>query len=110
MLNRIQGRVWFCCPVCGQKLLQVVDFDASCHGLEGVCKKCKCEYPLTVDKEELEAVMTEEERELMRGASFFTGLARNLTPKQMDWLLDLALWNVRNNLRQEQTNGKCQAN
>lgn len=47
MVRLIGGRLWFCCPHCGQKL-HPVSANASCHGVTTYCKKCKKEVPLEI--------------------------------------------------------------
>lgn len=89
MLKRIEGQMWYCCPCCGQKLLKVMGWDTHCSGLEGVCKKCKREYEICVDRKELEALMTEEERTKEEMKDLIDCLADNLTIDQLEWLLAL---------------------
>lgn len=113
MLKRIKEQVWFCCPCCEQKLLKVVGWDASSHGLEGICKKCKCTYEVCVKREELEAVMTEEERIKEDKKEWISTLANNLSVDQLEWILCMEQSYHRRNLEKQlgrQTDGKRQAN
>lgn len=110
MLKRIKGQVWFCCPCCEQKLLKVVDWDASGQGLEGICKKCKCEYEVFVSRDEMGAVMTEEERIKEDKKQQIAMHANGLSIDQMDWILSMEKnCHVRNLERVMQTDGKRQA-
>lgn len=40
MVKSINGVLWYCCPVCGQKLFKVGK-NAQCSGIYLLCKKCK---------------------------------------------------------------------
>lgn len=39
MVKLIQGRAWYCCPVCNKKMFQVKD-GAACRGVMLACKQC----------------------------------------------------------------------
>lgn len=40
MVKRIKGQLWYCCPVCGQKLHLMVP-GAICSGVLTSCRRCK---------------------------------------------------------------------
>lgn len=108
MLKRIKGQVWFCCPCCEQKLLKVVGWDASSHGLEGICKKCKSEYEISISREELEAVMTVEERAREDNREMLSCITRGMTIEQLEWMLAFGRSLSRHS--RGKTDGKRQAN
>lgn len=114
MLKRIEEQVWYCCPHCGQKLLKVMGWDTHCSGLSGICKKCKQEYEISVDRKELETLMTEEERIKEDKKFLIDCLANNLTIDQLEWLLALERKFSRTNSLGRcaggMANGKRQAN
>lgn len=39
MVKLIQGRAWYCCPVCNKKMFTVKD-GATCRGIMLACKQC----------------------------------------------------------------------
>lgn len=108
MLKRIKGQVWFCCPCCEQKLLKVVGWDASSHGLEGICKKCKSEYEISISREELEAVMTVEERAREDNRELLSSITSGMTIEQLEWMLAFGRSLSRHS--RGKTDGKRQAN
>lgn len=108
MVKRIEKQLWYCCPCCGQKLLKVVDWDASCHGLQGICKKCKRDHEISVSREELETLMTEEERNREDKKDLLAAYANGLTAEELDWMLAFGRSFIKRN--RGQTDGKRQAN
>lgn len=49
MVKSVNGQLWYCCPVCGQKLHKLSP-DAVCNGVTTFCKKCKWEGVMVVKK------------------------------------------------------------
>ena len=47
VVRLINGQLWFCCPVCGQKLHKLTP-DAVCSGVITFCKKCKWEGVMNI--------------------------------------------------------------
>lgn len=47
MIKQINGRLWFCCPVCGKKLHPLAP-GAICSGVFTQCRKCKWEGPMEI--------------------------------------------------------------
>lgn len=47
VVRLIGGRLWYCCPVCGQKLHKLTP-DAMCSGVITFCKKCKWEGVMNI--------------------------------------------------------------
>ena len=50
MVKLIKGRLWYCCPKCGQKL-HPITATANCHGVTTFCKKCNWEGPMEIKSE-----------------------------------------------------------
>lgn len=50
MIKPIGGKMYFCCPYCGQKLHEITR-GANCHGVLTYCKKCKREVPMEIKTE-----------------------------------------------------------
>jgi len=42
VVKLLNGQLWYCCPVCGQKLHKLAP-DAVCNGVTTFCKRCKWE-------------------------------------------------------------------
>lgn len=40
MVKLIGGELWYCCPLCGQKLHEIAPW-AKCTGVKTKCKRCK---------------------------------------------------------------------
>lgn len=47
VVRLINGQLWYCCPVCGQKLHKLTP-DAVCSGVITFCKKCKWEGVMNI--------------------------------------------------------------
>ena len=48
MVKKIGGQLWYCCPVCGQKL-HIISPDAVCSGVTTICKKCKWKGEMNIN-------------------------------------------------------------
>lgn len=49
MIKLINGRLWYCCPMCSKKLFPISP-DASCRGLYTKCRGCGWEGEVIIDK------------------------------------------------------------
>ena len=49
MVKSVNGQLWYCCPVCGQKLHKLSP-DAVCNGVTTFCRRCKWEGVMVVKK------------------------------------------------------------
>lgn len=47
VVKLVKGQLWYCCPVCGQKLHKLAP-DAVCNGVTTFCKKCKWEGVMNI--------------------------------------------------------------
>nr|DAI49748.1 MAG TPA: cysteine-rich protein [Caudoviricetes sp.] len=47
MIKLINGCLWFCCPLCGQKLHKIAP-DAVCSGVTTHCKRCRWEGEINI--------------------------------------------------------------
>lgn len=47
VVRLINGQLWYCCPVCGQKLHKLTP-DAICSGVITFCRKCKWEGVMNI--------------------------------------------------------------
>lgn len=55
MVKLIQGRAWYCCPVCKQKLFPVKD-GATCKGVFAPCKRCGSTREVIINYHEVKGV------------------------------------------------------
>lgn len=47
VVRLINGQLWYCCPVCGQKLHKLTP-DAICSGVMTFCRRCKWEGVMNI--------------------------------------------------------------
>lgn len=48
MVKLINGRLWYCCPACGQKLHQIAA-NAVCIGVTTHCRRCGWEGEMNIE-------------------------------------------------------------
>lgn len=51
MIRIINGRRWYCCPECGQKL-HILAPGALCIGVVTRCRRCRWEGEMNIQKED----------------------------------------------------------
>lgn len=47
VVKLVNGQLWYCCPVCGQKLHKLAP-DAVCNGVTTFCRRCKWEGVMNI--------------------------------------------------------------
>lgn len=47
VVKLVTGQLWYCCPVCGQKLHKLAP-DAVCNGVTTFCRRCKWEGVMNI--------------------------------------------------------------